>query len=67
MAGSSSVRTSLFIALACTAGLQLAAPAGAEEAGGTLAKIKRTGTNTLGVRDGSLPFSYLDDSQQYQG
>lgn len=67
MAGSSSVRKSLFIALACVAGLQLTVPAGAEEAGGTLAKIKRTGTITLGVRDGSIPFSYLDDKQQYQG
>jgi glutamate/aspartate transport system substrate-binding protein len=34
---------------------------------GTLAKIKKTGTITLGVRDGSLPFSYLDDKQQYIG
>ncbi len=34
---------------------------------GTLAKIKKTGTITLGVRDGSIPFSYLDDKQQYQG
>ncbi|HEX7982784.1 MAG TPA: amino acid ABC transporter substrate-binding protein [Duganella sp.] len=42
-------------------------PAAAQEAGGTLAKIKRTGTITLGVRDGSIPFSYLDDKQQYQG
>ena len=41
--------------------------AAAQEAGGTLAKIKRTGTITLGVRDGSIPFSYLDDKQQYQG
>ena len=42
-------------------------PVAAQEAGGTLAKIKRTGTVTLGVRDGSIPFSYLDDKQQYQG
>jgi glutamate/aspartate transport system substrate-binding protein len=34
---------------------------------GTLAKMKKTGTITLGVRDGSLPFSYLDDKQQYIG
>ncbi len=34
---------------------------------GTLAKIKRTGQVVLGVRDGSIPFSYLDDKQQYQG
>jgi glutamate/aspartate transport system substrate-binding protein len=29
--------------------------------------MKKTGTITLGVRDGSLPFSYLDDKQQYIG
>jgi glutamate/aspartate transport system substrate-binding protein len=46
-----------------------ASSAQAKEQGpaGTLAKIKKTGTITLGVRDGSLPFSYLDDKQQYIG
>jgi glutamate/aspartate transport system substrate-binding protein len=39
----------------------------AQDDGGTLAKIKKSGTITLGVRDGSVPFSYLDDKQQYQG
>ena len=39
----------------------------AEALTGTLAKIKKTGTITLGVRDGSIPFSYLDDKQQYIG
>ncbi|CAN7533302.1 amino acid ABC transporter substrate-binding protein [Pseudoduganella sp. LjRoot289] len=39
----------------------------AQEATGTLAKIKKNGSITLGVRDGSIPFSYLDDQQQYQG
>ncbi|KQV90532.1 ABC transporter [Massilia sp. Root351] len=43
------------------------ATAAAQELTGTLAKIKRTGTITLGVRDGSVPFSYLDDKQQYIG
>lgn len=47
--------------------LFLAAAASAQEATGTLAKIKRTGQVVLGVRDGSIPFSYLDDKQQYQG
>ena len=41
--------------------------ADAREATGTLAKLKRTGTITLGVRDGSVPFSYLDDQQRYIG
>ena len=43
------------------------AQAQAQETSGTLAKIKKTGSITLGVRDGSVPFSYLDDKQQYQG
>ncbi len=43
------------------------APAQAQELTGTLAKIKKAGSITLGVRDGSVPFSYLDDKQQYQG
>ena len=34
---------------------------------GTLKKIKETGVITLGVRDSSIPFSYLDDKQSYQG
>lgn len=55
------MRVIMFIA-ACLAG-QVAA----QDAGGTLAKIKRTGSITLGVRDGSIPFSYLDDQQQYRG
>lgn len=33
----------------------------------TLKKIKESGTITLGVRDSSIPFSYLDDKQSYQG
>jgi len=54
----------LIIPLACLA--WIGGPAMAQD-GGTLAKIKRTGVITLGVRDGSIPFSYLDDKQQYQG
>lgn len=34
---------------------------------GTLKKIKESGTITLGVRDSSIPFAYLDDKQTYQG
>jgi glutamate/aspartate transport system substrate-binding protein len=45
----------------------IAGVAHAQESTGTVAKIKRTGQITLGVRDGSIPFSYLDDKQQYQG
>lgn len=39
----------------------------AAELTGTLKKIKDSGTITLGVRDSSIPFSYLDDKQSYQG
>ncbi|MDO8177564.1 MAG: amino acid ABC transporter substrate-binding protein [Undibacterium sp.] len=44
----------------------IASAAQAQETG-TLKKIKETGTITLGVRDSSIPFSYLDDKQSYQG
>ncbi|MDP9109432.1 MAG: amino acid ABC transporter substrate-binding protein [Pseudomonadota bacterium] len=44
----------------------IAGAAQAQEAG-TLKKIKDSGQITLGVRDSSIPFSYLDDKQSYQG
>jgi glutamate/aspartate transport system substrate-binding protein len=53
-------------AFALGAGLAVGA-AQAEELTGTLKKIKESGTITLGVRDSSIPFSYLDDKQSYQG
>ncbi len=54
--------------LACAGLFASAMPAfAAEELTGTLKKIKETGTITLGVRDSSIPFSYLDDKQSYQG
>ena len=40
------------------------APVRAEELSGTLRKIKDTGGITLGYRDSSIPFSYLDDDQK---
>jgi glutamate/aspartate transport system substrate-binding protein len=53
-------------------GLALAAavcagPAGAEELAGTLKKVKETGVITIGYRDSSIPFSYLDDNQKPVG
>src|ERR1700742_2603959 len=50
-------------------GLALAAAFGvsqahAEDLTGTLKNIKETGAITLGFRDSSIPFSYLDDSQK---
>jgi glutamate/aspartate transport system substrate-binding protein len=51
------------------AGLALAAvafalTANAQELTGTLKKIKDSGTVTIGHRESSVPFSYLDDKQQ---
>ena len=40
------------------------APAIAQELTGTLKKIKDSGTITIGHRETSIPFSYLDDKQQ---
>ena len=40
---------------------------GAEEAGGTLKKIKESGVIALGHRESSIPFSYYDDKQQVVG
>jgi len=51
------------IGLALTAAF-CAGQANAEELTGTLKNIKETGTITLGYRDSSIPFSYLDDNQK---
>jgi glutamate/aspartate transport system substrate-binding protein len=53
--------------LALTLTLVLPAAAGAQGLTGTLQKIKETGTIAMGVRDSSVPFSYLDDKQQPVG
>lgn len=61
-------RQPLLPLLAALAALALAvatpAPAGAQDAGGTLAKIRQTGEIRFGHRDVSIPFSYLDDQQK---
>jgi len=41
--------------------------ANAQELTGTLKKIKDTGSITIGHRESSIPFSYLDDKQQPVG
>src|SRR5205809_7758138 len=41
-----------------------AGQANAEELTGTLKNIKETGAITIGFRDSSIPFSYLDDNQK---
>jgi glutamate/aspartate transport system substrate-binding protein len=50
-----------FAAVLCAGGAQ------AEELTGTLKNIKETGAITLGFRDSSIPFSYLDDNQKPVG
>jgi glutamate/aspartate transport system substrate-binding protein len=42
----------------------MASAAQAQELTGTLKKIKETGSITVGHRESSIPFSYLDDKQQ---
>ena len=54
----------LGLALATVLGVS---QAGAEELTGTLKNIKDTGAITIGFRDSSIPFSYLDDHQQPVG
>jgi glutamate/aspartate transport system substrate-binding protein len=53
--------------LAAPIGVDLSAPAHAQELTGTLKKIKDTGEITIGYRETSIPFSYLDDKQQPVG
>jgi glutamate/aspartate transport system substrate-binding protein len=50
--------------LSAIAASLLISPAGAQELTGTLKKIKETGQITIGHRESSIPFSYLDDKQQ---
>ncbi len=57
----------LRIAAALAAGLAVALPAAAQDLTGTLKKIKDTGTISIGHRESSIPFSYLDDKQQPVG
>jgi glutamate/aspartate transport system substrate-binding protein len=54
------------LGLALTAALY-AGGAQAEELTGTLKNIKETGAITIGFRDSSIPFSYLDDNQKPVG
>jgi len=58
-------RTSiLFAGLMVSVGLTIGSSASAQELTGTLKKIKETGSITVGHRESSIPFSYLDDKQQ---
>jgi glutamate/aspartate transport system substrate-binding protein len=57
------MKLSKFIAVLIGAGVVVTS-AQAEELKGTLKKIKDTGTITIGHRESSVPFSYLDDKQK---
>jgi glutamate/aspartate transport system substrate-binding protein len=52
---------------AALAVVMLTAPPVDAQDGGTLKKVKETGSITLGFRESSVPFSYLDDKQQPVG
>ena len=58
------MRNNLFLALTLTALVSGPAAASAEELTGTLAKVKELGYITIGHREASVPFSYVDDKQQ---
>ena len=52
------------IALALPLSIALIAPVAAQDLTGTLKKVKETGSFTIGYRESSIPFSYLDDKEQ---
>jgi len=54
------MKSALALGLTLAAALVAAQPAQAD----TLAKIKASGTLTMGIRESSYPLSYLDDKQQ---
>ena len=56
-----------FAALAFAMLVSCGAAADAEEFTGTLAKVKELGYITIGHREASVPFSYLDDKRQPVG
>jgi len=55
------------LVLAVVVGFFVTDSLAAEELTGTLKKVKDSGEITLGVRESSIPFSYLDDKQNYIG
>jgi len=61
------VRKDLLAAASLAAFLSVPAIACADELTGTLAKVKELGTITIGHREASIPFSYLDDKRQQVG
>ena len=55
------------VLLAAGAAVFLVGAAGAAEPGGVLKKIRDSGQITIGYRESSIPFSYLDDKAQPVG
>ncbi|MFY9291218.1 MAG: amino acid ABC transporter substrate-binding protein [Methylorubrum rhodinum] len=55
------------VLLAAVAALASGAPAQGQELSGTLKKVKDSGAITIGYRDSSVPFSYLDGDQKPVG
>ena len=58
------MRKHLVVALTLATLVSGPATAIADELTGTLAKVKELGYITIGHREASVPFSYLDDKQQ---
>jgi glutamate/aspartate transport system substrate-binding protein len=54
----------LALIVVAAAATLFAGQANAQELTGTLKKVKETGAITIGYRDSSIPFSYLDDNQK---
>jgi glutamate/aspartate transport system substrate-binding protein len=55
------------LALMAVPGLALTTPAQAQDLTGTLKKVKETGHITIGHRESSVPFSYIDDNTKVVG
>lgn len=60
------MRLRSILTAACLVGI-IPLSVAAQDLSGTLKKIKDSGVITLGVRESSIPFSYMDDEQNYQG
>ena len=58
------LRNIVWALLALGIGINAGTTAVAQELTGTLKKAKDTGAFTIGYRESSIPFSYLDDKQQ---
>jgi glutamate/aspartate transport system substrate-binding protein len=58
------MRKAFLVSCSGLVAFMLAAPAFAEELSGTLQKIKESGSITIGYRETSMPFSYIDDNQK---